>query len=154
MTVTPPSDKNQPAARRRTPRRTRRPRRIVLLDDVPEVRESIRTIIHAQFADAVIIECENGDEAWKIVQESPPDLFITDLTHPGLGGEELSQRLADAHPKLPVLVISAFQQGLDALREQHRANPQSPRGFLAKPFTVVAVQAEVGRLIAAAATGR
>jgi hypothetical protein len=25
----------------------------------------------------------NGDEAWKIIQESSPGLFITDLTHPG-----------------------------------------------------------------------
>lgn len=83
MTVTPPSDKNQPAASRRTPRHPRRPLRIVLLDDVPEVRQSIRTIIQAQFADAEIVECENGDEAWKIVQKSPPDLLITDLTHPG-----------------------------------------------------------------------
>lgn len=153
MHVTSPSDKNQPAASRPKRRRPARRVRIVLLDDVPEVRESIRTIIHAQWPDAEIVECENGDEAWKINQESPPDLLISDLTHPGLRGDELSQRLANAHPKLPVLVISAFQQGLDSLREQHRASPQSPRGFLAKPFTVEAVQAEVGRLIAGRTTG-
>lgn len=141
----PPSlDKSESA----TKQQAGRPPRIVLLDDVPEVRESIRAIIHAQFPDAGIVECENGGEAWKHVQESLPDLLITDLTHPGLGGEYLSQRLAEAHPKLPVLVISAFQQGLDALRKQHQANPQAPRGFLAKPFTVEVVQVEVGRLIA------
>ncbi len=121
---------------------------------MPEVRHSIRAIIRAHWADADIIECEHGDEAWKILQASPPDLFITDLTHPGLGGEELSQRLADAQPKLPALVISAFQQGLDSLRKRHQADLRAPRGFLAKPFTVEAVQAEVGRLIAARATGR
>jgi CheY-like chemotaxis protein len=147
----PPSpDTSESATKQQAGRRVR----IVLLDDVPEVRESIRVIIHAHWAHAEIVECENGDEAWKIVQDSPPDLLISDLTHPGLGGQELSQRLAEAHPELPVLVISAFQQGLDALREPHQAYSQAPRGFLAKPFTVEAIQAEVGRLIAAGATGR
>lgn len=145
-----PSDQAEAAATGRP----NRPSRIVLLDDVPEVRQSIRAIIHAHWADTEIIECENGDEAWKIIQELPPDMFITDLTHPGLGGEELSQRLAEAHPKLPVLVISAFQQGLDSLRERHQVDSRAPRGFLAKPFTVEAVLAELGRLIAAGATGR
>lgn len=150
MSVPPSSNKTEPAAKQRAGR----PLRIILLDDVPEVRESIRAIIHAHWADAGIFECQNGNEAWKLVQESPPDLLISDLTHPGLGGEELSKRLAEAHPKLPVLVISAFQQGLDALRKKHQANPQAPRGFVAKPFTVEALQAEVGRLIAGRTTGR
>lgn len=146
----PPLNETAPAAKK--PRN--RPPRIVLLDDVPEVRESIRAILHARWANTDVVECENGDEAWKLVREASPDFLITDLTHSGSGGEELSQRLADAHPKLPMLVISAFQQGLDSLREQHRADPRGPRGFLAKPFTVEAMQAEVGRLIATRATVR
>jgi hypothetical protein len=43
---------------------------------------------------------------------------------------------------------------LDSVRERHQAHWQAPRGFLAKPFTVEAVQAEVGRLIAGRTTGR
>ncbi len=130
------------------------PPRIVLLDDVPEARESIRIIIQAYWANAEIVECDNGDEAWKIVQESPPDLLISDLTHPGMGGEELSKRIGDAHAELPVLLISTFQHGLDSLREQHQTNPQSPRGFLAKPFTVEALGAEIQRLISTRVSGR
>lgn len=145
-----PSDQAEPAA---TGRPGRHPR-IVLLDDVPEVRQYIRTIIQAQFADAEIVECENGDEAWKIIQESPPDLLVTDHSHPGLLGEEILKRLAAAHSQLPVLLVSAFHPGLESLREPHGAYSQAPRGFLAKPFTVEAVQAEVGRLIATRATGR
>ena len=77
------------------------------------------------------------------VQESLPDLLISDLTHPGLGGEELSKRLADAHPNLPMLVISAFQHGLDSLRERHQAHAQARRGFLAKPFTAASLLSTV-----------
>ena len=133
--------------------RLNRPPRIVLLDDVPEVRQYIRTIIHAQFADAEIVECENGDEAWKIIQESPPDLLITDHSHPGLRGEEILKRLADAHSQLPVLLVSAFHPGLEFLREPHQAHSQAPRGFLAKPFTAAALHAEIERLIVGRAGG-
>lgn len=154
MHVTSPSDKKQPAARRQKRRRPKRPPRIVLLDDLEEVRESIGMMIRALWAGADIVECEDGDEAWKIVQESMPDLLISDLTHPGLGGEKLSQRLAAAHSQLPVLLVSAFHPGLESLREPHQADSRAPRGFLAKPFTVEAIQAEVGRLVAARATGR
>lgn len=154
MTVTPPSDKKQRAARRQNRRRPGRRVRIILLDDVEDVRKSIRAIIHAHWAAAEIAECENGDEAWKIIQESPPDLLITDHSHPGLRGEEILKRLADAHSRLPILLVSAFHPGLESLRAPHQAYSQAPRGFLAKPFTVEAVQAEVGRLIAAGATGR
>jgi CheY-like chemotaxis protein len=146
----PPSpDKSESAAKQRADR----PPRIVVLDDVTEVRQYTRTIVHAHWADAEIVECENGDEAWKIIQESPPDVLITDHSHPGLRGEETLKRLADAHSNLPMLLISVFQQGLDRLREQHQANAQLPRGFLAKPFTATALHAEIERLIVGRAGG-
>lgn len=147
------SDRDLLEADEQAARRPDRPLRIILLDDVPEVRESIRTIIHAHWVDAEIVECENGDEAWKIIQESPPDLLITDHSHPGLLGEEILKRLAAAHSQLPVLLVSAFHPGLESLRERHQADSQAPRGFLAKPFTVEALQAEVGRLIAGRPAG-
>lgn len=148
------SDRDLLEADEQAARRTDCRVRIVVLDDVSEVRESIRIIIQAGLADAEIVECENGNEAWKIIQESPTDLLISDLTHPGLRGEELSQRLADGHPNLPMLVISAVQRELGRMKERHQADSQSPRGFLAKPFTVEAVRAEVGRLVAGRTTGR
>ena len=88
-----------------------------------------------------------------IVQEPWLDLLISDLTHPGLGGEKLSKCLAAAHSQLPVLLVSAFHPGLESLREPLPAHSQAPRGFLAKPFTAEAMQAEVGRLIVGRAGG-
>jgi DNA-binding NarL/FixJ family response regulator len=134
--------------------RPNHPLRIVLLDDEPQVRAAHRIMIQFRFADAVIIECEDGDEAWKILQASPPDLFITDLTHLGLRVEEMLKRLDEVQIQFPILVVSAFHEGLDLLREQHQANPQLPRGFLDKPFTAAALHAEIERLIDARATGR
>lgn len=139
----PTPDKTEPAAEDRS----KRPLRIVLLDDVEEVRAAHRVMIQSRFADADIIECENGDEAWKSLQTSPPDLFITDLTHPGLRGEELSKLLADANPDLPILVISAFQEGLKSLHKHYETYQKVPRGGLAKPFTLEAFTEQVEQLI-------
>jgi two-component system, NtrC family, nitrogen regulation response regulator GlnG len=147
--MTSPFDQAEPAATGRL----NGPPRIILLDDVPEVRQYIRTIIQAQFADVEFLECENGDEAWAMLQSSPPDLLITDHSHPGLRGEEILKRLAAAHSQLPVLLVSAFHPGLESLRETHPAHSLAPRGFLTKPFTVEALQAEIERLIVGRAGG-
>jgi DNA-binding NarL/FixJ family response regulator len=147
------SDRDLPEADEQAARHVGRRVRIVLLDDVPEVRQYIRTIIHAEWTGAEVVECENGDEAWRIIQESPPDLLITDHSHPGLRGEEILKCLADAHSQMPVLLVSAFHPGLESLREPHPAHSLAPRGFLAKPFTVEALQAEIERLIVGRAEG-
>jgi response regulator RpfG family c-di-GMP phosphodiesterase len=110
----PPSPEESESAAKQ---RAGRPLRFVLLDDVPEERQYIRTIIHAAWTGAEIVECENGDKAWKIIQESPPDLLITDHSHPGLRGEEILKCLADAHSQMPVLLVSASHPGLESLRE-------------------------------------
>lgn len=67
--------------------------------------------------------------------------------HPGLRCDALAARPAAQDVRFPVLLILARPEWIDSLREQHTANPQAPRGFLAKPFLVEAVQAEVGRLL-------
>lgn len=61
------------------------------------------------------------------IMEADPDSFallITDLTLPGISGEELTERMRAFHPRLPVIIASGY--------------PYVPRApgveFLQKPF--------------------
>jgi CheY-like chemotaxis protein len=64
------------------------------------------------------------------------------------------KRLAKEGLQFPILVVSAFQQGLDSLREQHRAQPHGLRGFLDKPFKLEELRAEIKRLISSGPEAR
>ncbi len=52
-------------------------------------------------------EAKDGDEAVKAVQQSEPDLILTDLRMPA-GGAEYIRRLRSIVPHCPILVMTAF----------------------------------------------
>ena len=80
--------------------------RILVVDDEPDQRFLLRRIFERaghQVADAC-----NGAEALKAVQESPPDLVVTDVMMPVMDGVELIRRLrgAPATAGIPILAAS------------------------------------------------
>ncbi len=57
----------------------------------------------------VVLEAHHGAAALALASESPPDLVITDLMMPVMGGRELIDRLR-SNPEtaaIPILVLSA-----------------------------------------------
>jgi DNA-binding response OmpR family regulator len=52
-------------------------------------------------------KARNGDEAFRLVLESVPDLILTDLRMPA-GGADYISRLRTAAPGCPIVVMTAF----------------------------------------------
>lgn len=80
--------------------------RILVVDDEPDQRFLLRRIFERaghQVADA----CD-GAAALKAVQESPPDLVVTDVMMPVMDGVELIRRLRSepATAGIPILAAS------------------------------------------------
>ena len=50
----------------------------------------------------------DGQDAWNQMQESPPDILITDIRMPYIDGLELSKRAKALNPNLVILIISAY----------------------------------------------
>jgi DNA-binding NarL/FixJ family response regulator len=63
------------------------------------------------------------------VDPSRFDVVITDLTMPGLNGEELAKAILERRPELPLLVCTGFSEGLTSERVQEIG----VRGVLMKP---------------------
>jgi two-component system cell cycle sensor histidine kinase/response regulator CckA len=75
----------------------------------------------------------DGREALRHLQQHPGEvrLVLTDLIMPYMDGGELSERVRDLQPRLPIVLMSAHPVG--EIAELVAAYPELP--FLEKPFT-------------------
>jgi two-component system, cell cycle sensor histidine kinase and response regulator CckA len=80
----------------------------------------------------------DGREALRYIQQHPGEirLILTDVVMPTMDGGELAERARDLHPKLPIVLMSAYPVG--EIAELVAAYPELP--FLEKPFTTETLQ--------------
>jgi len=106
---------------------------ILLVEDDPAVRRSLRTILEKH--GYRVVECVNGIEAldlWLVYQRKVA-LVLTDLTMPGdLSGQELARHLRAAQPDLKVIFMSGYSAEV-AGREFQLHHGEN---FIQKPFTI------------------
>ncbi len=72
----------------------------------------------------------NGVEAMSAISLHRPDLVISDLRMPAMDGMALLEAVHNAHPTLPVIILTAHGSIPDAVR----ATQRGVFGFLTKPF--------------------
>ena len=78
---------------------------ILLVDDAAVDRRIVLGILRDQ--DVEIIETTNGREALEHCKETQPDLVLTDLQMPEVGGLELTSQLSLQYPNLPIVLMTA-----------------------------------------------
>nr|MBA3761338.1 response regulator [Gemmatimonadales bacterium] len=103
---------------------------VLLVEDEPAVRAiAARSLERAGFR---VLQASGGGEALEVVdQQGQPDLLLTDLMMPGIGGAELARRLKVRWPELPILFMSGYS--IEDLVRQGAIG--SERTILQKPFT-------------------
>ena len=91
------------------PRRVTQPAspRVLVVDDEPQVRATVREALAYEGYD--VSEAENGAAALESIARSVPDLVIFDLWMPVMDGWQLRKKLSEAHPGVPVIVLSALE---------------------------------------------
>ncbi len=77
---------------------------VLVVDD----RAPLRRALAAELSDSgfEVVEAGDGREGWERFRRAGPDLVITDLVMPGVGGLELVDRIRE-HSSVPVIVFSA-----------------------------------------------
>jgi PAS domain S-box-containing protein len=103
---------------------------ILVIDDEPAVLKITGRILEADGFRVQLAPDGEGALA-SVAREGPPDLVLTDLIMPGIGGAEMAQRLTAEWPDLPILFVSGYST--DDFRREWGAG--SRRYFLQKPFT-------------------
>jgi two-component system nitrogen regulation response regulator NtrX len=77
---------------------------ILLTDDERSILRALREIL--EFEGYQVIEAESGEEALKIIKESPIDLMFLDVMMKGKDGLEVLEILKEWHIDFPVIMLS------------------------------------------------
>lgn len=107
-------------------------RRVLIVDDEPDVRKTLTDILRAmRYSDVLQIEgAPDGQEGLDAVVRQRPDLVLLDLQMPRMSGLALLKQIREFEPRLPIIVITATQDtrlSAEALRNGAVA-------YLPKPF--------------------
>ena len=94
---------------------------VLVVEDEPAVRAVVvRSLEGGGFH---VLPASDGAMALQVVdREGRPDLVLTDLMMPGIGGTELARHLKARWPDLPILYMSGYS--VEDLRRQGAADPE------------------------------
>lgn len=114
------------------------PRRILIVDDEPEVRDYVAEVLRE--AGFVVAAARDGLEAMRKIEAGEQfDLVLTDIRMPGLSGFELVRRAKQRSPDLRVLFMSGYPADyrIDPDREDFVPKPFRPLELLGCVFEIL-----------------
>jgi len=118
--------------------------RILLAEDDEAVRRFVRRALELDGHD--IVECTDGTMALQVLlaSQEPFDLLLSDITMPELDGIALAYAAHEAVPTLPIVLMTGYAER----REVAAGLAAIVRVVVAKPFSLVELRRQVGRVLA------
>jgi DNA-binding response OmpR family regulator len=120
---------------------------ILVIDDEPAIRQVIRERLEIEgFAVEI---AGSGEEALTAVERACPSLAILDLMLPDIDGFEVLRRLRQAGSDLPVIILTARDEDVDAIvglelgADDYVRKPFNPRELAARVRAVLRRRAEI-----------
>jgi diguanylate cyclase (GGDEF)-like protein len=129
------------SARQSTPREHKY--RILIVDDHPDNVEVIRVRLEAK---GYRTSCaSDGEEALRLVAESPPDLILLDVMMPRMDGNEVARRIKSdvSLPFIPIIM----QTALDSTQSKVQGLGAGADGYITKPIDFVELEARVEAML-------
>jgi two-component system response regulator AtoC len=130
------------AATTPTPRR-----RVLIVDDEPGVRESLRMVLKDDYEPAT---AESGPEALEMLAKAPADVVLLDIIMPGTDGMQVLEELRSRHPSMPVIMLTATK----TLKTAVEAMKLGAFHYITKPFDVDDLRAHLQKATEQAALVR
>lgn len=102
--------------------------RILLVDDEPQIRNILRTIVEGHEGWEVCGEAGDGLEAIQRAGELHPDLILLDISMPNLDGLSALPRIRESCPDAAILILT-LHESLELARVSSAAGAW---GYIAK----------------------
>jgi DNA-binding NtrC family response regulator len=114
---------------------------LLVVDDDKKVRDTLCEFF------AKSHECHSADraeQALAFLEFENYDVILTDLSMPGVDGQQLLKRVQQTHPHTPVIIIS----GICSEEEGQSSVALGAFAYITKPFNLEDVEATVNRALA------
>ena len=142
----------QPVAQTPTAEATRDPAEarsavVMIVDDSPTIRKLVSMTLSRNGFD--VIAAKDGVDALKLLTQQRPDIILTDINMPRLGGYKLC-RFVKKQPKtklIPVVMLS----GKDGVFDKMKGKMAGANGYITKPFESADLVHQVRQQLLAAA---
>jgi DNA-binding response OmpR family regulator len=115
---------------------------ILLVDDEPQLANSLREMLEYSNQDYRVRVAYFGAEALDILGDQPVDLLVTDLRMPGISGLELIQQVQEIDSQMRTMLITAF--GSPEIEDRAR---ELGAFYLPKPFDLFEFAAVVEHIL-------
>jgi two-component system KDP operon response regulator KdpE len=103
--------------------------RLLLVDDDPDVVESVRLGLQMQWRDLEVVSAGTGEEALIVVERARPDLVLLDVGLPDMDGYAVLTEIR-RFSETPVIMLTARDEPIDRVRGLELGADD----YVAKPF--------------------
>jgi two-component system phosphate regulon response regulator OmpR len=120
---------------------TRRPYRVVIVDDDARIRELLQRYLSQEGFD--VLQAENGQRLDRLLLRETVDLIVLDLMLPGEDGLSICRRLRAAGDTTPIIMLTAKGEDVDRIvglelgADDYLPKPFNPRELLARMHAVL-----------------
>lgn len=114
---------------------------ILVADDEELIRWSLCE--HLKGIGYTVVEAEDGMECLELVSSNVPDLILTDLKMPRMGGMEALRRIRERDLDVPVIVLTAH----GAVQSAVEATRLGASAYLSKPFDLQEVAMAIEKVL-------
>ena len=104
--------------------------RVVVADDEASSRNGLAMLLRDEGFDVIL--AEDGVSGLAKVQETAPEVLVTDLRMPGMDGIELLRRARELDPEIVVVLMTAFAEVETAVKAMH----EGAEHYLTKPLQI------------------
>jgi DNA-binding NarL/FixJ family response regulator len=118
-------------------------KRVLIVDDHPFLRLGLTEALGREPGFCVCGAAASAEEALAAIQRLEPDVVVADLKLPGKSGLELIKDLASLWPRLPVIVLSMYEEEVFA----ERCLRAGARGYVMKNEGVERLAAAIWRVL-------
>jgi two-component system response regulator AtoC len=116
-------------------------KRVLVVDDDRRMRRTLQIVVESMgLASAA---AASGEDAREQLRKGRFDLVLTDLKMPGASGIDLLEQVRAEHPRLPVVLITAYgtiQTAIEAMRK-------GASDYVLKPFDNESLRLVIGRAL-------
>jgi len=92
------------------------PINVLLVDDHAVVRMGFKILLESDADIKVVAEADSGENGVKMYMEHKPDVVVMDITMPGIGGLEATDRIMAKDSSARILVLSAHEDSVHPKR--------------------------------------